>query len=92
MQKKCTHASSVAQCWSAYTILMFIDVYFLYAQYFCVFVRTSEYENEMQWMCGPAVSVLKALTGFCPFEAAFAFKPTDSSLLAKGDLYARDQM
>lgn len=36
--------------------------------------------------------MLKALTGFCPFEAAFAFKPTDASLLALGDLYARDQM
>lgn len=33
-----------------------------------------------------------APTGLCPFELMFAIKPTGVSPLAKGDLYARDQM
>lgn len=36
--------------------------------------------------------VLVAAAGFCPFEVVFAIKASGAGPLAKGDLYANDQM
>lgn len=75
---------------SPHTLYLYLFIFCTCNIYVCL-CRISEENTRTR--CSRCVDhlLLSSRTGFCPFELAFAIKPTGVSLLAKGDLYARDQ-